>query len=341
MLCASSVHRLSRLYDKLASDNVFFMAAGLAFSVFTTLIPLLVLLFAVVGYALASSEAATREVISAVRRLLPFASEEIIGSLLVIMHSHRTIGLIGLVGLIWAATTIVSSIRTVLNTVFEVRETRSLIVGKLFDLVMVLVLGVFFLLSIGFTAAFALVQELGTTVLREAGVRTDWVAPATALGAALLINVVMFTLLYTTAPARPVPLRVAAIGGTTTALLFELAKQLFRVYISLAREGTLGPASGTLGAIVLLLLWIYYSALVFILGAEVVFVFEARGGPARGAGRRTGVHGGAPRGVAGEAPAAETDQPPASTTSDRDAGRAGRDAAREGAAARQETVARQ
>lgn len=265
-----------RIYDKLGRDNIFFMAAGLAFSVVTTLIPLLVLLFAGVGFALASSETATREVVTAVRRFLPFASEEIIGSLLAIVQSRRTVGAIGLLGLVWVATGVVSSVRTVLNSVFEVPENRSLLTRKLFDIVMVFVLGVFFLLSVGFTAVFAVLKGYGVEVLGAAGLRTDWLAPALALGGALLVNVLMFMLLYTTAPARPMPVLPALAGGVVTAVLFEVAKQGFPVYIHFAREGTLGPASGSLGAIILLLIWIYYSALVFILGAEAAFAIRAR-----------------------------------------------------------------
>lgn len=267
---------LARIYDKLGRDNVFFMAAGLAFNVITTLIPLLVLLFAGIGYALASSDTATREVVGAIQRFLPFASEEIIGSLLAVVQSRATIGLIGLLGLIWVATGVVSSIRTVLNTVFEVPETRSLIAGKMFDVVMVFVLGVFFLLSIGFTTVFAVLQEYGVDVLQAVGLRTEWVAPAVALGGALVVNVLMFTLIYATAPSGGLPILPALAGGVVTALLFEVAKQAFRLYIDLARQGTLGPASGSLGAIILLLIWIYYSALVFIFGAEAAFAVRER-----------------------------------------------------------------
>jgi membrane protein len=267
---------LNRIWDKLSRDNIFFMAAGLAFSVITTLIPLIVLLFAAVGYALAESDTALGEVVILIRRFLPFASDEVIGSIIAVVNSRGTIGVIGLTALVWAATGVVSSIRTVLNTVFEFEETRSIVGGKAFDLVMVLVLGVFFLLSIAFTAAFAVVQDFGVHVLEGVGLPTGWVAPAAALGLALFINIAMFTLLYRTAPARRVPVWTALAGGTATAILFEVAKHAFRWYVSLAREGTLGPASGSLGALILLLLWIYYSALVFILGAEAAFALDAR-----------------------------------------------------------------
>lgn len=267
---------LNRVWDKLGRDNIFFMAAGLAFSVITTLIPLIVLLFAGVGYALASSPDAMGEVIVTIRRFLPFASEEIIGSIIAVVNSRGTIGVIGLLALVWAATGVVSSIRTVVNTVFEMQETRSIIAGKVFDLVMVAVLGVFFLLSIAFTTAFAVVEDSGIHALERLGLPTGWVDPAATLGLALVTNILMFTLLYRTAPAKPIPLWTALSGGVVTALLFEAAKHGFRWYVGLAREGTLGPASGSLGALILLLLWIYYSALVFILGAEAAFALDAR-----------------------------------------------------------------
>ncbi|WP_374601793.1 YihY/virulence factor BrkB family protein [Arenimonas sp.] len=89
----------------------------------------------------------------------------------------------------------------------------------------------------------------------------------------LLMYVLVFALLYRFLPDRPVPWRRAFIGGAITAGLFVLGRWAIGLYLA---EAAPGSAYGSFGTLVLLLVWIYYAALVFFSGALVTAVMDER-----------------------------------------------------------------
>jgi membrane protein len=91
---------------------------------------------------------------------------------------------------------------------------------------------------------------------------------------ATVVLFMMFFALYKYLPNRRIRWKSAAIGAIFTGLLFELAKQLFTSYVANFDPGSL--YTGTLYAIVIIVFWTYYAALIFILGGEVGQVYELR-----------------------------------------------------------------
>jgi membrane protein len=107
-----------------------------------------------------------------------------------------------------------------------------------------------------------------------------------AVGIALALNLLeqalsfaflclAFSLLLKLLPDAPVPWRAAAVGGIATAVLFSLGKQLFASYLAYA--GT-ANAFGAAGSLAVLMMWLFFSAAVFLLGAEVAAFFGSRKG---------------------------------------------------------------
>ena len=84
-----------------------------------------------------------------------------------------------------------------------------------------------------------------------------------------------FSLLLKLLPDAPVPWRAATVGGVATAVLFSLGKQLFARYLAYA--GT-ANAFGAAGSLAVLMMWLFFSAAVFLLGAEVAAFFGSRKG---------------------------------------------------------------
>jgi membrane protein len=93
---------------------------------------------------------------------------------------------------------------------------------------------------------------------------------------AFSFSVSLFYVTYRHASIRRLPWKTALLGATFTALLFEVAKRLYALYLAnfASLEGLGGDA--TLGAIVLFILWIYYTAIVFLLGAVVAETWELK-----------------------------------------------------------------
>jgi membrane protein len=83
-----------------------------------------------------------------------------------------------------------------------------------------------------------------------------------------------FFALYRFLPARPVRARAAVVAGMFSAVLLEVAKLAFTTYLRHFNPGSL--YTGTLAAIVIVIIWLYYAATIFILGGEVGQVYELR-----------------------------------------------------------------
>lgn len=118
-----------------------------------------------------------------------------------------------------------------------------------------------------------LVSMLLTTVLEVALASVPSLLPLLGNAVALLLYVLVFALLYHYLPDRRVPWRRAFIGGAITAGLFVLGRWAIGLYLAKAAPGS---AYGSFGTLVLLLVWMYYAALVFFTGALITAVMDER-----------------------------------------------------------------
>jgi membrane protein len=181
---------------------------------------------------------------------------------------------IGALALLWISTRLVGGTRTVLREVFEVGRDRGILMGKLFDLGVVLVGGVLLLLNVGATVAVGALSTLDPDFLGFGG---GFFRLLPILAGQLLSFAsawFLFHLLYRHLPLRRIPFRAAALGATFTAVAYEGLKGGFAWYVtSLASYSN---AYGSLAVVAVLFFWIYYSAVVFILGGQVARTYEIR-----------------------------------------------------------------
>jgi membrane protein len=114
-------------------------------------------------------------------------------------------------------------------------------------------------------------------LLEELGIRKDVMSQARAAGTrvvAIVILAVMFFSLYKFLPIRRVRTKTAWVAAVFTTVMFELAKLAFGVYMSSFNPSSL--YTGTVATLVVVVFWVYYAALIFILGGEVGQVYELR-----------------------------------------------------------------
>src|SRR5262249_50060742 len=167
--------------------------------------------------------------------------------------------------LFFFASQLFAATRLVLNRVFQ-HKGRSFIHGMLFDIGMILFLTVGFLASIGVTGAFAWLR--GIALLGRGGPFMPKVFHGAGLALALLLDTALFFASLRSGPTRRIRWSSVLVGGLATAILFESAKQAFRWYIE--SVGLYSAVYGSLGVTIALMMWVYYSALVFILGATLI-----------------------------------------------------------------------
>jgi membrane protein len=136
----------------------------------------------------------------------------------------------------------------------------------LFDVGMILLLTVVFLASIAVTGAFAWVR--GIALLADRGEFVSTAFHWAGLLLALLLDTALFVVIYRFVPNRRIRWSSVLAGGLATAVLWESAKQAFRWWIQ--GIGLYSAVYGSLGVTIALMMWVYYSATVFIIGAALI-----------------------------------------------------------------------
>ena len=253
----------------------FFLAAGLSFYVIICILPFLLLLVAGGGFLL-SDEMVVREVLERLGTLLPVYKAQIERIVRGVVDARGVSGVLGMVVLLLFATQLFAATRLVLDRIIGTRG-RSFLHGVLFDIGMILLLTVLFFVTVGITAGFTWMR--GALMLWRRGFLVASLVEWAGLLLALALDTILFIILYRFVPNTRLPWSSVMIGGAATAALWELAKQLFRLYIE--GIGVYSAVYGSLGVAVAVIMWVYYSAIVFVLGGALIRALaDRRSGPA-------------------------------------------------------------
>jgi membrane protein len=271
-----------RVWDNSGEDNIFFLAGGIAFNIILAAVPFFLLLVSGLATLLNhSAEVSFGEALALVDRLLPphaETGESPLHKLLYdAMQLSGRIGLYSAIGFVWFSTRLFGSLRSVLADVFDIESERGIVGGKIFD-IQITILATLIVAAYTFLSAYlAIASTRGSAVLREFGIR-DEVMGRVEYGFGRLVAFAfiafMFFALYKFLPNRKIRWQTALTGALSTAVLFEIARNLFTAYVTSFNPGSL--YSGTLYALIVIVFWVYYAALIFILGGEVAQVYELR-----------------------------------------------------------------
>jgi membrane protein len=259
-------------------DRAMSLAASFAFYTLLSLAPLLVI--AVSGAALFYGQEAARGEISA--QLSTVVGTEPAHALQAILASARASSsgvlgtVVGFVVLFFGASGMFTELQSALNAVWSVqtkpgRGVRGLVRDRLLAFLMVIGAAVVLFASLLLSAVLSAVGTfVGDTL---PGGATVWQVASTLVSFVLTIG--LFTSIFKILPDAKVPTRDALAGAATAALLFTLGKWVLGVYIG---KASFSSAYGAAGSFVALVVWIYYSAQILLLGAELAQVVARRRG---------------------------------------------------------------
>ncbi|HUO51166.1 MAG TPA: YihY/virulence factor BrkB family protein [Gemmatimonadaceae bacterium] len=271
-----------RIWDNSAEDDIFFLTSAVAFNILLAAVPLVLLLLSALGYWLNHTAAQSRaDLWNFIEALLPPHAESadspyhrVIDE---IIRTRRSVGVISAVAFVWFTTRLFGSLRSALGSVFDVRVPQGILAGKAYDVLLTFVAGALFIAWTGLSAYLRLATKSGVQALSQLGVHPQtmgFVEYALASLTASAALALMFFALYKFLPNRPVRWDSAAVGAVVTTLLLELAKMLFGRYAPALMPS--GLYAGTLYAVVVVVFWVYYAALIFLLGGEVGQAYEHR-----------------------------------------------------------------
>jgi membrane protein len=247
---------IRRTLEAAYEDNIPFLSSALAFDFLLTAIPFVAVLLATVGY-LVQHQIATHQVNvhELLQRFLPAdatAFERVEDALDRLVAARGRLTLVGVPLFLWFSTRLFGGLRAALNEVFDTDERRPWPVAKLLDLAMVLVAGVLLVAN----AYLTTVPGLGANV------------------EALALGTLLFFLIFKFLPSRQIHWRTGLVASLFCAVASEIVKRLFALYV--ARFATLSHLASDANVVgfLLFLLWIYYTAYVFLLGGEVAETYD-------------------------------------------------------------------
>ena len=250
-----------------SKDNCPLMAAGISFYAILSLIPFFLLLISLLGFALHSSEKAASSAYFLLAKSLPISTVSSFKLIFNLIQNRQVLGLFGLLGLTWAASRIFSAMEQALNTVWKVDKGRNYFHSKFLSLILVPISIAILLLSLIPTSFYAFAKNQSIPYLDFRLSDAPFLANLLALIMPVLLSTLLFFLLYKFIPYRKIPNFPAFVGALTSAVLWEVSKHLFDIYIR--NYTSLEKIYGSFGTIVILLFWIYYSAFILLIGAEI------------------------------------------------------------------------
>jgi len=273
-------------YWKLATESVaefwedspFQLAAALSFYTLLSLSPLVLIVVAAAGLVW-SEQSVRAELLNQIEELVGQAGAETVHMVLVgTSISGKSMGsmIVGIVTLLFGATTVFAQLQSSLNQIWDVKiavktVTRrglfwSLIRTRLLSLTLILVVGFLLLVSLVVSAALAALQDYLSRSLPGGG--TLWQTANFLVS--LLVFSVLIAMVYRLLPDVRLDWRDVWVGAVITSMLFGVGKSLIGLYLG---HASIGSSYGAAGALVVFLVWVYYSSLIMFLGAEITFVY--------------------------------------------------------------------
>ncbi len=251
-----------RVWRSFDEDECAFLAGAVAYQLFFALLPLLFLIVGALGFFLTREELSDRAAVL-MRDVFPVTGERRIVQELV---NGRALSLgIGLVGSIWAVTAIHDALSRALGAVLGKGQRRPFVRDKLAAFGFAALLFVLAVLSFALSFVVQALADVFSAIGLHEAQRVGLGIVSPAFG--FLAGVALFALVYRAIPARRLPRGSILVGAVTAALLWEIAKGAFALY---SRATGAFRAFGPLALAAGLITWIYLSAVIVLLGAEII-----------------------------------------------------------------------
>lgn len=276
---------LAETWDEFQKDEAGQCGAALAYYTMFSIFPLLLLLLAGLGFVLRYWDSAinVQDTVLSVfsqhfSRQFGDTLREIVGN---IKNQAGSATGIGFVTLLIGASGVFLQLDTSFKKIWKVDGPQqnvswiafgvSLVRDRLFSFGMMLVLGLLLIVSLALTGVTqALIGGLSHLPLIGGGL--GYLA---GLFVTVLLNAFIFALLFKYLPGTKIQWRDVALGAAVTAVMWELAKHLLALYIA---HNNYVNAYGTVGTVLVLMAWIFFSSQVVFLGAEFTEVYSRRHG---------------------------------------------------------------
>ncbi|WP_028389909.1 YihY/virulence factor BrkB family protein [Bacillus cihuensis] len=259
------------LKNKVKEDRATGLAAEQAYYYLLSLFPLLILLLSILPYL----NIEPQQAINFMNHFLPSETTGVLAETIieVVTKSYGGLFTIGIIGTIWSASKGMNAFMHAMNVAFDVKETRNFIMARLISIA----------LTLGLIVAFIIVLVLpifGNVILNI----TNQVVPVTIelknifnllrWGIASVVIAIVLTLLYKFAPNKKYLFKHVLPGAIVATITWLIISIAFSFYVS--NFGNYSSTYGSLGGIIVLMLWLYATGLILVIGGEINAIFHNR-----------------------------------------------------------------
>ncbi len=267
---------LGEAFGGFIEDRAMTMGAAIAFYTIFSIAPLLILVVAIAGFVF--GEEAARGALE--RELGNLAGQESARTMQALAEGGRDLGtgivatVLGVLTLLVGATTVFTELRSALNVIWKAPPRSEstvwqLVRARLLSLSLIVGIGFLLLVSLVVSALLAAFSDLldrslpgGATLLQLLNMAVSFV-----------VTTLLFGMIYRILPDVWIAWRDVIFGAAVTSLLFTIGKQLIGLYIG---NSAIASSYGAAGAFVVVLIWVYYSAQIFLFGAEIAHAYARR-----------------------------------------------------------------
>ena len=280
----TSNYYLAGLYGRMAYQHFFLFSGGLAFSTIVCIVPfgfiILFALGAVLDPAVLGPADLERQLTLLIglvcpERYIPFVQEMVLARIKEVVADRKIYGVFGLAGLLFSASGLFSTMRTILNTIHQIPAKEGSSGSLRRDFGMVFLVLCSFLVFVAFFPALEALRSNARFGAHPGSLfSSGWVKYVLYPVFSFAFIAVVFFALYSLVPRQPLARRARVMGTLWAAVLWEVTLQAFSYYLK--HVASTQKVYGVYALLIGLILWIYCAALVFVLGAEIGQLYRER-----------------------------------------------------------------
>lgn len=258
------IYFIKELYKRITIDDYFGLSAQLAYFFLLSLFPLLLFSITLMGYLPLDEEV----LLNLLSTVAPAETMDFISSNITDIVNDQKGGLLSfsIIGTLWSASNGVNAITKALNKAYKVEENRSFFSARIIAIIMTIAMIAVIVIAI-------LLQVLGRTIgiylFSLFGLSEDFIQVWETLRWSIssLVFFTVFLFLYKFAPNHKVYFKEAALGAIFATLCWQLVSYGFSYYVSTL--GNYSATYGSLGAVIILMIWFYISGFIIIMGGVI------------------------------------------------------------------------
>ena len=248
-------------------DDCINLAANISFYALFSIIPIGMITVSVAGYFIGSSENAHAEIFKFISEVLPVGKDIISANIQSVMEKKSSLGIVGLIFLLLFSTLIVSSLESALDKIFQTENRRNFLHSRL--------LGIVLAFSIAILFSLPTIAQITESTLARFGFNFPLFDLMNTRVFFFILAYATFIIAVVVIPNHKILIRHAAIGGLIFAPGIAIARFIFQSFMTVA-VSKYNIIYGSLTAAVLLIIWIYYLAVVMLISSELVCTLQKR-----------------------------------------------------------------